>query len=71
MSRPAPVLIRMDVKEAAAYARRHPITIRRALEAGELHGSQRKPRAKWSIRTECVDAWLDGEQCPHRKRGAA
>ena len=32
--------------EAAAVARRHPVTIRKALEAGNLHGSQQAARGR-------------------------
>ncbi len=63
--------IRLTVAEASAEYGPHPVTIRRALEAGELHGSQRKARGKWTMRRECLDAWMDGERCPHRQRGAA
>lgn len=64
-------LLRMDVGQAATYGRRHPVTLRRALAAGELHGTQRLKGGKWSIRVECLDAWLDGGKCAHQKAGAA
>lgn len=64
-------LLRMTVAQAAEYTHRHPVTLRRALEEGTLHGSQRVVGGKWSIRVECIDAWLDGEKCPHQLRGAA
>lgn len=57
--------LRFTTKQAAEYAQRHVITIVRALEAKELHGGQRKVRGHWSIRRECLDAWLDGKPCPH------
>ncbi|MEF2979049.1 helix-turn-helix domain-containing protein [Subtercola sp. YIM 133946] len=70
---------RFDVEETATYARRHPNTIRRLLESGELHGSQPRKGGRWLVKEECVDAYLDGVPCPHKqnvtsigqKRGAA
>ncbi|QSZ53303.1 helix-turn-helix domain-containing protein [Paenarthrobacter sp. AT5] len=57
---------RLTVAEAAEAAHRHPVTVRRALEGGELHGTQRTFRGRWLIRAECLDAWLDGNDCVHR-----
>ena len=51
---------------AAKYAHRHPGSIRRSLEAGELHGVQRKKGGPWSIRPACIDAYLAGEKCEHQ-----
>lgn len=56
----------LTVDEAAAEARRDPQTVRRALVAGELHGTQRKVRGRWSIRMACLDAWIDNTLCEHR-----
>lgn len=58
--------LRFNTHQAADYSGRHVDTIRRALEAGELHGGQRKPGGRWSIRRECLEAWLDGERCQHQ-----
>ena len=49
---------------AGAYAGNHPTTIRKACEAGELHGSQRKPNGRWRIHHLCLDAWISGAACP-------
>lgn len=57
----------LNVTEAAALVRRHPVTVRKALEAGEMHGSQRKARAHWVIREECAIAWVTGEPCAHQR----
>lgn len=57
--------LRLNTAQAAEYADCHVNTVQRALEAGELHGGQRKPGGRWSIRRECLDAWLDGETCEH------
>lgn len=53
------------VAEIAQAYRRHPVTVRLALEKGELHGRQRVPRGRWVIETICADAWAGGERCPH------
>jgi hypothetical protein len=58
----------LTVAEACEYARRHPTTLWRALESGQLHGSQRKARGKWAIRPECLDAWLAGQPCDHDQK---
>jgi excisionase family DNA binding protein len=57
---------RLTVAEAAKISNRHPDTLRRALACGELHGAQRVRGGRWSIRPECLDAWLDGEPCEHQ-----
>jgi excisionase family DNA binding protein len=63
--------LRFDTKQAAEFAGCHPDTVRRALEAGDLHGGQRKAGGRWSVRRECLEAWLDGEKCQHRAVAAA
>lgn len=63
-------LLRFNTHQAATYSGRHVDTIRRALEAGELHGGQRKTGGRWSIRRECLESWLDGETCEHQKAAA-
>ena len=57
--------------QAAEYADRHPVTVRRALEAGQLHGGQRQTGARWRIHADCLDSWLLGTQCPHAARKSA
>lgn len=63
--------LRMNTEQAADHAGCHPATILKAAESGALHGGQRVPKGRWSFRTECVDAWLDGVDCEHQKAGAA
>lgn len=58
--------LRFSTRQAAEHAGCHHETIRRALEAGDLHGGQRKVKGRWSIRLECLDAWLDGQKCEHQ-----
>lgn len=53
----------------AGYAGRHPVTVRRALEAGEFHGGQPKSGGRWRIHRDCLDAWVLGTPCPHRRGG--
>lgn len=52
--------LRFTTKTAAEYADCSPLTVLRALEAGELRGGQRKKGGRWSIRLEDLDRWLDG-----------
>ena len=62
--------MRYSPAQAAVVADRAPITIYRALESGSLHGTQQANRGRWSIRPECLDAWLDGEPCAHKAKVA-
>ena len=62
--------LRINTAQAAGYSGKHVDTIRRALESGELHGGQRRKHGRWSIRIECLDAFLDGEPCTHQERAA-
>lgn len=57
--------------QAADHADRHPVTVRRALESGELHGGQQKAGSRWRIHRHCLDAWLLGTACPHAARKSA
>ena len=52
---------------AAVRSSRHPVTIRRALETGELHGVQRVKGGVWLIEPACLDSYLAGERCEHRQ----
>jgi len=56
---------RFTTGQAAEYAGLATVTVLKALEAGLLHGGQRLKGGRWSIRRECLDAWLDGCPCPH------
>lgn len=62
---------RLKVAEAATLGRRHPETVRKALQDGTLHGAQRMKRGPWLIQPECLDAWLDNERCTHQEAKAA
>lgn len=55
---------------AAEYAGHHVQTIRKAAEAGELHGTQRTAGGRWRFHTECLDAWLLGDPCTHQVQTA-
>lgn len=60
-------LIWFTTRQAGERAGRHPETIRRACETGELHGSQRTPgRSTWRIHRDCLEAWLFGRVCEHQ-----
>jgi hypothetical protein len=62
---------RLTVADAAAVGRRHPETVRKALQDATLHGTQRMKRGPWLIQPGCLDAWLDNEQCEHQLAAAA
>jgi len=62
--------VRLTVAEAAEEGRKHPITVRRALESGELHGSQRVKGGRWTVEEPCLSAWLAGAECEHRRVAA-
>ncbi|MFI6428501.1 hypothetical protein [Promicromonospora sp. NPDC050880] len=57
---------RLTVGDAAQVGRRHPETLRKALQDGALHGTQRIKRGPWTIQPECLAAWLDNEKCEHQ-----
>ena len=61
------MIARLTPKEAAAIVRKHEVTIRVALTAGELHGAQRVKGGRWLIREDCLEAWLDGQKCEHQR----
>jgi hypothetical protein len=60
------VTARLTVAEVASATRRHPVTVRRALEDGTLHGAQRVVGGRWTVHEDCAEAWADGIPCPHR-----
>lgn len=57
---------RLTVKEAAAIARKHPDTVLKACQAGDLFATQRVRGGSWSIREDSIDHWLDGTPDPAR-----
>lgn len=66
MVNPHTVFQRLTTDQAADLAHRHRKTILRALESGELHGSQRVKGGRWLIRPDCLEAFMDGVLCPHQ-----
>ncbi|MBS2939595.1 helix-turn-helix domain-containing protein [Nocardioides sp. J2M5] len=54
---------------AAAVADRHRDTILKVVESGELHGIQRKPKGRWRIHRDCLEAWMFGRLCEHQDKG--
>ncbi|MEE3126373.1 MAG: helix-turn-helix domain-containing protein [Actinomycetota bacterium] len=56
----------LDVAQSSEHSGHHPVTLRRALQSGELHGTQRKAKGKWRIHVTCLDAWLLGQPCDHQ-----
>ncbi len=63
--------LRFNTAQAAEYAGMHPATVRKALEAGQLHGGQRTAGGRWSIHLDCLEAWLNGDTCEHFGREAS
>lgn len=61
------MITRLTTAEVAAATRRHPDTVRDALEAGELHGTQNVKGGRWSIREDCAEAWADKVPCEHQR----
>lgn len=57
---------RLTVAEVAEAVRRHPVTVRKALEAGQLHGAQSVKGGRWTVREDCAEAWVEGDKCPHQ-----
>lgn len=58
-------------RTAAEHVAHHPDTIRRACEAGELHGIQRQAgKSHWRIHVDCLNAWAAGEKCEHQAAAA-
>jgi len=41
-------------------------TIMKELQAGRLHGGQRKKRGTWTVDEACFHAWMRGDECEHR-----
>lgn len=64
-------LIWFSTTQAADRSGRHVVTVRRALEAGDLHGGQRSANCSWRIHRDCLDAWALGEPCPHQDAAKA
>lgn len=50
----------LTTAQVADLTQRHPVTVRKALEGGVLHGHQVKRRGRWSVARAAVDAWLTG-----------
>lgn len=53
------------VNEVAETYRKHPVTVRIALQDGALHGRQSVKGGRWLVQDECADAWSQGSKCPH------
>jgi Helix-turn-helix domain len=58
----------LSVLEAASIARLHPQTVSDALRLNQLHGTQRTLKGKWTIRRDCLEAWIEGSPCEHQTR---
>jgi hypothetical protein len=60
------LVARYSVAEIAEHLQKHPVTIRLALEGARLHGTQSKKGGHWSVREDCLEAYLDGVPCAHQ-----
>lgn len=58
-------LVWLDTRQAAAHVGKHVDTVRKVLEAAELHGHQRTAGGRWSVHIECLDAWAGDRPCGH------
>ncbi len=47
-------------QQIAQRTRRHIVTVRRALNRGELHGHQTTRGGRWQIDPAAADAWVRG-----------
>lgn len=59
---------RLTVAEVAEGTRRHAVTVRRALEAGALHGTQSGKGGRWTVREDCAEAWAEKRTCEHQQK---
>lgn len=57
--------IYFNTTQAADRVGCHRDTILKALEADELHGTQRKVGGRWRIHRDCLDSWALGAKCDH------
>ena len=56
----------LTAPESAVAANKHPVTVRKALEAGELHGFQSAKGGRWSVKPGCLEAWVENRPCEHQ-----
>ena len=56
----------LSVSDAGQATHRHPVTIRLALQSGELHGTQSQKGGRWLIRRTCLVAWAEHDPCEHQ-----
>ena len=57
MTAPTTGRVWLTTAQAAEHTGYHPDTIRKALEAGELRGKQRRPGGHWRVHVDVLDAW--------------
>lgn len=60
----------LNTHQAAEHTGHHVDTIRKALEADELHGHQRVKNGRWRVHIDCLDAWCGGLKCEHQEKAA-
>ncbi|GAA2242305.1 hypothetical protein GCM10010401_13980 [Rarobacter faecitabidus] len=57
----------LTVAEAAAVARCHTVTMRRRVESGEVHATQRVKGGRWTIARVCLEEQLLSGACSHQR----
>lgn len=57
----------LSVEQAAKIANRHRQTVADTLRIGQLHGTQRVRRGTWTVRRDCLDAWMEKRPCEHSR----
>ena len=55
----------LTVNQSAKVSGYHQETVTAALRLSTLHGAQRIKGARWWIRADCLEAWLESRPCPH------
>lgn len=58
----------LDVADCATESKKHPVTIRKALELGTLHGFQNARGGRWSVKPACLEAFVEGRLCEHQQQ---
>lgn len=61
----------LNTAQAADHSGYGTETVRRAAEAGLLHGTQRTTGGRWRFHVGCVDAWVLKEPCVHARKKAS
>ena len=61
----------ITIAQAALETGLHRKTINDALIVGKLHGGQNMKRGTWRMLPSCLEAWIIGDECAHRREAVA